>query len=88
MALCGGVCCCRLLVQKMVSLSAGELLAIAVQSYLIEERRRRFSVHPFNSVRLRQGQDHTIMGCFELEPKLCATSIASIHNFDFTSLLL
>lgn len=76
-------------VQKMVLLSAGELLAIAAQSYLIEERRRRFSVHPIHSVRLREGQYHTIMGCSELEPKLCATSIiASIHNFDFTSLLL
>ena len=37
------------------------LLIVAVRSYLKKKRKRRFAVHPLNSVRLAQGQFHTLM---------------------------
>lgn len=37
------------------------LLAIAVRSYLKRKKNRRFRVHPLNTVRLREGQYHTLM---------------------------
>uniref|UniRef100_A0A1B6F9V5 Uncharacterized protein n=1 Tax=Cuerna arida TaxID=1464854 RepID=A0A1B6F9V5_9HEMI len=37
------------------------LLGVAMRSYLKKKRKRRFEVHPLNSVRLKHGQFHTIM---------------------------
>lgn len=37
------------------------LLALAVRSYLKKKSKRRFGVHPLNSVRLSQGQFYSIM---------------------------
>lgn len=51
-------------VQNMASLSADVLLAVAMQFYLNKKQRWRIGFNPTISVRLTQGQFHTIMGIF------------------------
>ncbi|KAG8250984.1 hypothetical protein J6590_065684 [Homalodisca vitripennis] len=49
-------------VAKMSSLSEADLLLVlAVRSYLKKKRKRRFGIHPMNTVRLSQGQFYTLM---------------------------